>query len=468
MSTKSRIDYSEYTLKRFKEREFQRYSNRVYENQKFAPNKKSHFSSGSENSFNSYPNERQGNYENEKIIDINPSDLKETKKEDFFYADENSKKNYQNSSNGAINENKNANSKKNRREASNEQPAINENDGINSIKNGYNDEKKSDGNSPKSNNKATNEQPAINENADANSIKNRQKTSNEQTAINENDDINSQKKTTPINENDNANSQKIGGQIIAALQKKLAADRKKSAFSKRKKITAAVCVLVITLSTVFLADFYLGGGAIAAGVIGRGNYAVTYYAVCLGEFDDEGDAKNQAAVIMAGGAAGYVVHDKNYKLIAAVYMNRADAEKILERNKNAAKNAGVYEIKIKKVNLNKYSQEEKNQLNAVLGYGGAIYDELYAVSNALDENKTDIGAAQTKIAALRREIDGLAPILGYSDKPAFQKIRNDLAAASAALGYLTTLPAPSPSLQANVRYTYVMILNMYRALLNEI
>jgi hypothetical protein len=105
-----------------------------------------------------------------------------------------------------------------------------------------------------------------------------------------------------------------------------------------------------------------------------------------------------------------------------------------------------------------------------LGYGGAIYDELYALSNSLDENKTDVGAAQIKIAALRREIDALVPIVAYrpSDKPVFQKIQNDLAAASSALGYLTTNPAPPPSLQANARYTYVMILNMYRALLNEI
>jgi hypothetical protein len=223
-------------------------------------------------------------------------------------------------------------------------------------------------------------------------------------------------------------------------------------------------------SAVFLADDLFGGGAISAGIIGGGNYAATYYAVCLGEFDDPADAKNQAALIMEGGAAGYVIHDKNYKLIAAVYLNKADAEKILERNKNVAENAGIYEIKIKKVGLNKYSEEEKKRLSIVLGYGGAIYDELYALSNSLDENKTDVGAAQIKIAALRSAIDELSPSVGYrsSDKDVFKKIQNDLAAVSSALGYLTSPSALSPSLHANTRYTYVMILNMYRALLNEI
>ncbi|MDR1905713.1 MAG: hypothetical protein LBQ27_02195 [Clostridiales bacterium] len=244
----------------------------------------------------------------------------------------------------------------------------------------------------------------------------------------------------------------------------------KNSYSKKKisfpkKIIVGLCVICILLCGSFMIAGGLADNAIFA-YLPIGGYAATYYAVCTGEYEDMNDAKNHALKIMEQGAAGYVVYDGNYKVIAAVYIGQADAEKVKERIDGAS----IYKIKMKKVSLNKYTDSEQSRIRLMLNYADTVYGELYGISNALDDNSTDIAAARNKIALLVREINIISSSVSYSDrdKPIFLKIKNDLIAAEAALSYLLTNDALRPNFTANIRYTYVMILNIHRAFLPEV
>ncbi|MDR2046406.1 MAG: hypothetical protein LBP79_00620 [Clostridiales bacterium] len=438
MTQKSRVDYSEYTYGRFKERGFHAYAERAEK----PPSERGGYSGAD-------VSKKTPDYAcSPDVVDINPSDLKAAKKEELDGLGV---------TNGGFDE-KNGNYGKE-----------------NIFAGGFYSADKTDGfftrGAPHKSDKPNGffNSNKSNQNDGRNAFLN---TGKPNESGKTNDFFNSDSGKTPESEKLRANRELLGGKILAVLKKKLNADGKKNfarvatRLARPKKIAAAVCALVIAASFALLAADYAGGGAVSAGV-GLGNYAITYYAVCLGEFDDLGEAKSAAAEIMRRGAAGYVIRDKNYKLAAAVYVSQADAERIAERNKNSG--AFVYKISLKKVNLNAYSESERRLAERLLGYGGMVYGELYALSNALDGGRTETASARNKIRALQSEIAVLADETDSapSAAPIFSKIKNDLIAASAAIAYLLTDAALEPSLTANIRYTYVMILNMYRALLND-
>jgi hypothetical protein len=409
------INYSEYTLKKYRERAFGRYAE--YDGAEFSGMRRPDgVHSGAEFSGMHRPDGihggiRVGLGENEQdafgggkngVIDINPDDLEKTDKEDINI---------------------------NKRSIPNKEEKVNPN------KQSFPD--KEETNNP-----------------------------NKQSVFDKEATLNPNRQSIP-----DIGPYRNGSHSLPSLKKEKKSSGFRSKTGRLKKVATFICAAVMVFSLFALVYDILSGGAVTASVSSAdAGYATVYYAVCIGEYKTQEEAKNQAVKLMEQGDAGYVISDKNYKLIAAVYLNKDDAEKIKDGYINKSVNASVYKIKIKKVNLVKYDPERRARIEGMLGYAGGVYGELYTISNALDQKKTDIVSARNKISALIREINTLNINIGSQDgdQQIFEKIRSDLTAAAAALGYLLTPASLSPSFTANVKYTYVMILNMQRALLNEI
>ncbi|MDR1940490.1 MAG: hypothetical protein LBQ40_06860 [Clostridiales bacterium] len=238
--------------------------------------------------------------------------------------------------------------------------------------------------------------------------------------------------------------------------------------TKTKKAALFLCAAIMLTSICAVVLETLSGGAVLSAAIGGKSQTVTYYAALVGEFDSLAEAKNRAVTVMSDGAAGYVVYDKNYKLVGDVFLNQKDAESF--KNTFPEYFSGTYKITVRRpIGLFKYSRQEERRIDAVSGFSESVYNELFFGAKAIESRSLDIPSCRARIKTLTAHINALSDSLDAreNDKPIFKKIKNDLTATTAALVYLTTDAALSPSYAANIRYTYVMILNLHRTLAAE-
>ena len=92
--------------------------------------------------------------------------------------------------------------------------------------------------------------------------------------------------------------------------------------------------------------------------------AHTWYALQLGAFTQEGSARQLAQEYIARGAAGYVQQqDSTYRVLAAAYPTRAEAQTVQTRL--SAQNVGVYIHPFTQPELSLRAQGSADQVEAV-------------------------------------------------------------------------------------------------------
>ena len=127
--------------------------------------------------------------------------------------------------------------------------------------------------------------------------------------------------------------------------------------------------------------------------------AHTWYALQLGAFTQEGSARQLAQEYIARGAAGYVQQqDSTYRVLAAAYPTRAEAQAVQTRL--SAQNVGVYIHPFTQPELSLRAQGNADQVEAVqetLAYLDALADKLGTLSCALDAHDMDADAARSAL-----------------------------------------------------------------------
>ena len=127
--------------------------------------------------------------------------------------------------------------------------------------------------------------------------------------------------------------------------------------------------------------------------------AHTWYALQLGAFTQEGSARQLAQEHIARGAAGYVQQqDSTYRVLAAAYPTRAEAQAVQTRL--SAQNVGVYIHPFTQPELSLRAQGSADQVEAVretLAYLDALADKLGTLSCALDAHDMDADAARSAL-----------------------------------------------------------------------
>ena len=127
--------------------------------------------------------------------------------------------------------------------------------------------------------------------------------------------------------------------------------------------------------------------------------AHTWYALQLGAFTQEGSARQLAQEYIARGAAGYVQQqDSTYRVLAAAYPTRAEAQAVQTRL--SVQNVGVYIHPFTQPELSLRAQGSADQVEAVqetLAYLDALADKLGTLSCALDAHDMDADAARSAL-----------------------------------------------------------------------
>lgn len=131
-------------------------------------------------------------------------------------------------------------------------------------------------------------------------------------------------------------------------------------------------------------------GSFSFGLFKNGNFNIkdsSLYAVTMGESDDKFKAYNIAGGASVLGAGGYVWYENDtYYVIANIYKNKSDAEKIADNISTSNYTVSVKEIKLNGVsaNIDGLEKSDKKIIYSAINRLHSLYEEIYDLSNNID------------------------------------------------------------------------------------
>ncbi len=184
---------------------------------------------------------------------------------------------------------------------------------------------------------------------------------------------------------------------------------KKQRFKNLGKIFSLLfCVVAIGL-TLTLADFFsslitVGGFTFTNSDITISKYNL--YAVSTASATTTAMSEQLADTCKKQGGAGYIyISDNSYYVLASMYENKADAEKVISNLKESNVSANLIEIEIKPISFaNSLESQEKTALENAVNIFKTCYKKLYDISISLDTGVINEVNARLAINELASEI----------------------------------------------------------------
>jgi hypothetical protein len=230
-----------------------------------------------------------------------------------------------------------------------------------------------------------------------------------------------------------------------------------------KGIIITLCALIMCVSILMLSVDYFSAKGIVGELKSVFSFAkeecANYYAINMGHFDTLTEARQLSDAIRSRGAAGYITNDGAYNVLASCYVNYDDAKGIADIN-----DAEVFTIRVFPKNKKELPSKLRDGYITAAGYEKTVYDTLYSLSNRLDEEEITEADCIQPIVELKGRIKAKTDVFmelseGYTDAYTTE-IRVSIIACIAALDNLTNSALIRPNLLCDIRYTYLMVLNM--------
>lgn len=251
---------------------------------------------------------------------------------------------------------------------------------------------------------------------------------------------------------------------------------KKNPWRHRGLILVVLTILLCFAATVLIADSMSDGyilDEVNAFFTGNKLTADKYYAIEMVNFTDMNSAKVYSQELRLMGGAGYVVHDELYRVMAEVFKDKSDADKVVTRLNTSGYMARVYEIVFKEIDYSVLPSSVRNISKKVMKYVSDVNVKLYDVGVALAGNKIDKNKAISDLKTLRASAS--ATLLDYesncdnkAEDEYVKKIRLQLGMVLAGLENLCNSKDAVVGLLSDIRYTNIMMINTHRALCNDI
>ena len=135
-----------------------------------------------------------------------------------------------------------------------------------------------------------------------------------------------------------------------------------------------------------------------------------WYSLQVGAYENEESALQLAQQFRKRGAAGYLWHDGRFRVLAAVYLSRDDAQTVRDQlREQHSIDSYIYPIEFPSVKLRVSGMQGQLEiLKAAFGHVNALAKELHEVSNALDRQELSADEALEKLNALQVQMDLVA------------------------------------------------------------
>lgn len=162
-----------------------------------------------------------------------------------------------------------------------------------------------------------------------------------------------------------------------------------------KKFSIFSLILIFVGILTCISSAYLISSAILSTNLLQSNSAIfekqNVYCISMSKSQSENDLKSQITSLQTQNGAGYVLkQDDFYYLIASVYENSNDAEKVKTNLQNNGITCEILKIELEQTKIKgNFSTEEKNILTNCLSADFVAFKNLYDVAISLDTSVFD-------------------------------------------------------------------------------
>ena len=237
---------------------------------------------------------------------------------------------------------------------------------------------------------------------------------------------------------------------------------KKRKNAVKHKYLLVICLFCISIALFLLSVEYFSPVGIVneiKNLSSRNESMLTFYAVSFGSFDNLEAARNSASAIRNAGGGGYIYFDGIYNVLAAAYKNKKDAESIVGIN-----TAKMIEIKVAIPKEQDFSQKVRKIAKKTFTFKESLFDKLYELSAKLDLGRVSKEETLATLKILRDDYQSL--IKDYTDS--YKQDNGEFAlnyciklnTALELLNNLLNENLERPSLLADIRYSYLLIINL--------
>jgi len=201
----------------------------------------------------------------------------------------------------------------------------------------------------------------------------------------------------------------------------------------------------------------------------------TIYAIQMGAFNSEDNAKTEAENVKAKKGAGYIIKDKLFRVLASAYRSQEDAQNVKEQLKDQGIDSQIYPLNINGVNIQITAGEEKvknikNAFEKWVDLGNEIGD----LSIDFDRNEMQVSTATKQLSKVKDDMESISTILeeyasGNEDNLIYKGLK-DL--------YSTGLDDLNKILEENytnavefsseIKYTYIKMMHDYAKYIQKI
>ena len=187
---------------------------------------------------------------------------------------------------------------------------------------------------------------------------------------------------------------------------------------------------------------------------------INYFAVNMGSYQSQSEAEQFADRIRLRGGAGYVVKEKGYHVLAAVYRSREACENVIENLQKAKNECSLYTITLPRTAL--VDTLDRQSFERAYGLFFECVDTIYDIIIQLDTYEIENDQACELLLSLAKTLD---PSFLKSDMISI-KCKAELTALSSSLQ--ATANNPPDNLSVSLKYTEFQILYNLKAMLAEI
>lgn len=135
--------------------------------------------------------------------------------------------------------------------------------------------------------------------------------------------------------------------------------------------------------------------------------AAQWFALQFGAFENQQSADEMAQKYISRGAAGYIWNDGRYRVLAAIYPQREDAQQVREQLEvQHAIDSYIYPVELPSVRVKlKGMQGQLDILQAAFIHGHDLIAQLQMISARMDRREMDAAEAEAEVQNLGKQVE---------------------------------------------------------------
>lgn len=235
-------------------------------------------------------------------------------------------------------------------------------------------------------------------------------------------------------------------------------------------ISVIICGLLLAISICNLFSYVFFSNGIDF-VSGKQRNTNNFYAVQLESFEDYNKAYDFAYEIQAKGGAGYITYNKDYKVLASLYLTYNDAKSVAENIKSEYVNACVYELVLPDITIpGDITEQQQKAITTSFAVAKSAISTMTNIYLGIDKGETKDSTANTMIQSLYddcvTQVDNIRVAFHSLDSAKYLKYKMYLTDFTSNLSEISHLGLSGMELSQIIKYQQIKCAFLYITMAN--